>query len=339
MRAAALRRNLLQRLGQLPTWIGILGYGTFFGLVPLFFSGAKGFTAANILSAYWLSVCYGLFSPLPWLWTGDDRLGAGLVRGTLQALVFSVLLLALSFLPLALAKGFWAARPMGPFLPLHPMGLMLVGYFIALGIRTESRHADSVHEAKQARFQLLQAQLSPHFLFNALSAFAELGRRDWPSTERGLLDLAKVYRSLLEMGERAEATLGEERALLEALLSVEGLRFGPRLAVTWEWDGTLEDTLLPPLLLLPLVENALKHGLGPSEDGGDLRITAQREGDGIRLEVANTGAWGAGVNGSGTGLKNLQARLRLAFHAGASFHLERDGAWTLARIQIPQIPS
>ncbi len=337
MRAAALRHNLRQRLKQSPTWVGILGYGTFFSLVPLFFGGRSALTPSNAFTAYWLSLCYGLFSPLPWLWTGDDRLWAGGLRGTLQALVFHGPLLAASLLPVGLAQGTRAAWFLGPYLPLHLLGLVLVGYFIALGIRQEEGQAASRHEARQARFQLLQAQLSPHFLFNALSAFAELGRRDWPATEKGLLNLAKVYRGLLELGERSEAPLGEERDLLEAMLAVEALRFGPRLTVRWDWDDTLDGTRLPPLLLLPLVENALKHGLAPSEIGGELCITARQDDTGLRLEVANTGAWGTEVPGTGTGLRNLEARLRLAFGPGARFHLERREPWTRAVITLPPL--
>ncbi len=335
MRVSTLHKNLRQRLRQGATWVGILGYGTFFSLVPMLFGGWKALTLSNLVAAYWLSLCYGLFSPLPWLWTGDDRLWTGYGRGLIQALVANIGLVALSLLPLLPNRGFYAVRGLWPYLPMHLMGLMLVGYFIALGIRTETKHDASVHEAKQARFQLLQAQLSPHFLFNALSAFAELGRRDWPATEQGLLDLARVYRGLLELGERAESTLGEERALLEAMLSVESLRFGPRLRVSWDWEEGVEDRILPPLLLLPLVENALKHGLAPSETGGALRIAAHRQGSGLRLEVANTGAWGVGAPGTGTGLKNLEARLRLGFGPEATFSLEREGEWTTARIVVP----
>lgn len=333
MRATALADNLRQRLRLMPTWVGILGYGAFFSFFPVLFAGWKALSLGGTLVSFWLSACYGLLSPLPWLWTGDDRMAAGPLRGTVQSLGFASLLVTLSW-----ALGFMAlpgARVLGPYLPLHALGIMLVGYFIAYGIRQDTRQRESLQEARQARFQLLQAQLSPHFLFNALSAFAELGRRDWPATEQGLLDLATVYRGLLDLGERTEATLGEERALLEAMLSVEALRFGPRLTVIWAWDPALDSVVLPPLLMLPLVENALKHGVGPHAGPATLRIHAAREGDALQLEVANTGAWGASVKGTGTGLKNLKARLVLGFGKGAHLDLVREGDWTRARMALP----
>lgn len=333
MRVPSLLDDLARRLRQGSTWVGILGYGTFFTLFPVLFAGWKALSPGGALVAYWLSACYGLLSPLPWLWTGDDRMAPGPLRGLAQSLPFAGLLVALSWgLGLMALPG---ALVLAPYLPLHVLGICLVGYFIALGIRQEARSQESAAQARQAQFQLLQGQLSPHFLFNALSAFAELGRRDWPATEQGLLDLAQVYRGLLDLGQRSEAPLGEERELLEAMLAVEALRFGPRLEVHWDWEPGLEHMLMPPLLLLPLVENALKHGVGPHAGPARLEISVRREGRGLHLEVANTGAWGAQVIGTGTGLKNLEARLRLAYGAEASFALERQGDWTRATLRLP----
>jgi two-component system sensor histidine kinase AlgZ len=179
--------------------------------------------------------------------------------------------------------------------------------------------------------------LSPHFLFNALSAFAELGREDWPATEKGLLSLSSIYRRLLDLSEGAQASLGQERILIEDLLGIESIRLGDRLRTRWSWDDTLNSIQTPPLLLLPLVENAVKHGLKGSKAGGEIVISSTRDSAGIHLEVSNTGPWVAPLdNSSGVGLRNLRARLQLGYKGQAQFSLERDGDWTRAKIHIPE---
>jgi two-component system sensor histidine kinase AlgZ len=123
---------------------------------------------------------------------------------------------------------------------------------------------------------------------------------------------------------------------MENYLAVEALRLGDRLQVRWDWDPALDALVAPPLLLLPLVENALKHGLGPRPEGGELHIQGRREGATLLLEVANTGAWGEAVGRSrGVGLRNLHARLQLGYQGRATFGLVREAPWTRARLTLP----
>jgi LytS/YehU family sensor histidine kinase len=159
-------------------------------------------------------------------------------------------------------------------------------------------------------------------------------RQDPPAAEQALLDLSELYRALLRHGDRMKAPLGEERRLVERYLAVEGLRFGPRLKVQWDWDEALDAVEAPPFLLQPLVENALKHGIAPHGPGGELGISLHREGSGLVLRVANTGRPMALVLGNGVGLRNLEARLQLAYGNRASFHLGSEGPWSVATVRL-----
>jgi LytS/YehU family sensor histidine kinase len=166
---------------------------------------------------------------------------------------------------------------------------------------------------------------------------AELVRQDPVAAEQAILDLAELYRALLRHGDRPKAPLGEERALVQRFLAVEGLRLGDRLRVRWDWDEALDGVEAPPFLLQPLVENALKHGIAPHPEGGDLAISLRREGQGLHLRVENTGRGLGLVPGDGVGLRNLEARLRLACGPTAAFRLRTEGTRTVASVDLPKL--
>ncbi|HET8901659.1 MAG TPA: histidine kinase [Holophagaceae bacterium] len=202
----------------------------------------------------------------------------------------------------------------------------------------EEEKFHALEQLQEAQWILLRGQLSPHVLFNALNGLAELVHQDPKAAEAALLDLAGLYRALLDHGDKVRAPLGDERRLLERYLGVEGMRLGPRLKVGWEWDPGLDRTEAPPFLLQPLVENAIKHGVSTSLEGGELRIEARRQLYGTVLRVANTGQPLRLVLGQGVGLANLEARLRLAYKGRAAFRLFEEGAWTVAEILLPGTP-
>jgi two-component system sensor histidine kinase AlgZ len=174
-------------------------------------------------------------------------------------------------------------------------------------------------------------------LFNSLNGLAELVRLDPLAAEQAILDLSELYRALLRHGDRPVAPLGDERALVQRFLAVEGLRMGSRLQVAWRWDESLDSVEAPPFLLQPLVENALKHGIAPNPAGGELAISLTREGAGFRLRVVNTGKGLGLVPGQGVGLQNLEARLKLAYGTGAAFHLRSEGPRTVAEVILERL--
>ena len=123
---------------------------------------------------------------------------------------------------------------------------------------------------------------------------------------------------------------------MERYLRLEALRLGGRLVTRWLWDSDLDPLETPPFLVQPLVENALKHGIAKAEQGGELEIRLGRLGRQIRIQVANTGRPTPLVLGNGIGLRNLEARLRLAYGDRAGYRLFQEGPWTTAEILFPE---
>ncbi|HEY3272001.1 MAG TPA: histidine kinase, partial [Geothrix sp.] len=184
------------------------------------------------------------------------------------------------------------------------------------------------------------SQIHPHVLFNALNGLAELVHKDAKAAETAIRHLSDLLRRILVASEHVRLPLGEERKIVADFLALEAIRLGDRLRVVWEWDEALDSIELPPLLLQPLVENAIKHGIAPSIPGGDLILRARAKDGGIFLEVWNSGQpFPVNGNGSGIGIgvKNLRSRLALHFGSGARLSIGPSGQGTLACIRFEAI--
>lgn len=141
--------------------------------------------------------------------------------------------------------------------------------------------------ATAARLSELQARIRPHFLFNTLNSAIALVRAEPAKAETLLEDLSDLFRhALVDQGE--SATLADEIELARRYLAIEQVRFGERLRVEWALDAQAGTAALPPLLLQPLVENAVRHGVEPSVDGATVRISTQRRGSVVVIKVMNT---------------------------------------------------
>jgi LytS/YehU family sensor histidine kinase len=308
-------------------------------------------TQDNIRTGAWLATFVGAFyiplmilwaSPTPWLWTGGRASHAPFFRGLYQSALFNVLLVALIGciqLGLAACSGIkrgapGALRDITSAMLLWVPASMLAGYFITLLERTQWVKDETEKKLREAHWVLLRGQLSPHVLFNSLNGLAELVRQDPLAAEQAILDLSALYRALLDHGSRSSAPLGDERKLVERFLAVEQVRLGQRLKVTWDWDESVDSIEAPPFLVQPMVENALKHGIAPSIPGGNLRVSAFRNGKAVLLSVANTGKALPLVLGNGVGVRNLDARLNLAYGAKANFRLRTEEEWTVAEILL-----
>jgi sensor histidine kinase YesM len=205
-----------------------------------------------------------------------------------------------------------------------------------------------------AQLKALQAQIEPHFLFNTLANLDALIQSD-PARARVMLGHLNDYlRATLAATRREASTLAEEFALLRGYLEVQRIRMGERLRFSLELPDGLAQADLPPLLLQPLVENALKHGIEPRLDGGEVKVSAREEDGRLLLEVEDkglmpaSGARGAPAGsgeggtrnastaGSGVGLANVRARLAAAF-AGAQLEAGPNpaGGYTV-RLSIPR---
>jgi two-component system, LytTR family, sensor kinase len=163
-----------------------------------------------------------------------------------------------------------------------------------------------------ARLDALRAQLQPHFLFNTLNAISVLADEDPSKAKHMLLRLADLLRLTLAEGGKQEVRLSEELELLEHYLDIQRVRFEDRLTLRFDVTPAARDAFVPVLLLQPLVENAIRHGVDPSITGGTIAVIACRQGDALRVEVRDNGRGlppAAGERRDGVGLANTRARL------------------------------
>jgi sensor histidine kinase YesM len=165
----------------------------------------------------------------------------------------------------------------------------------------------------EAQLKLLQAQIEPHFLFNTLANLDALIATDPPRARVMLAHLNDYLRATLAAARKERNSLEEEFALLRNYLEVLAIRMGARLRYELALPETLASLQVPPMLLQPLVENAVKHGLEPKVEGGSLKVSAREERGRLVLEVADSGLGEQGSGGSGVGLANLRERLAAAF--------------------------
>jgi len=182
-----------------------------------------------------------------------------------------------------------------------------------------------------ARLAELQSRIRPHFLFNTLNTALALVRLDPARAEGVLEDLAELFRVAIS-DSREAVTLAEEVELAQRYLAIEQIRFGSRLKVVWELDPAAGRARVPPLLLQPLVENAVRHGVEPGDAGGTIRIRTQVRLGRAVLSIANSVPQAPSRPGSGMALRNVRERLRLMHDVAAQFdtQLERD----VFRVQI-----
>ncbi|KVW96916.1 sensor histidine kinase [Thiobacillus denitrificans] len=187
----------------------------------------------------------------------------------------------------------------------------------------------------EARLQALQARIRPHFLFNSLNAVLSLVRSDPRRAERALENMADLFRAL--MGDaRQLAPLEDEVALTRAYLELEQLRLGDRLQVSWHINKMPGDALIPPLVIQPLVENAVYHGIEPQPEGGEISLNIYRSADKVHIVVRNPIATEASHHkGNRIALANIRERLLLHFDLDAQLKLESLGAVYQVHIVIP----
>ena len=188
-------------------------------------------------------------------------------------------------------------------------------------LQTEHDHAALGQQLDEARLQALLAQIEPHFLFNTRATLRSLYQSDAVAAARMLDNLTRYLTVALPRMRETKSTLGREVALADAYLGIQQIRMGTRLAFSIAIPPDLEDASLPPMMLLTLVENAIKHGLGQVRDGGTINITASRSEDSVSLRVADTGHGFANHLGNGAGLANIRARLGALYGAAGRLHL------------------
>lgn len=220
--------------------------------------------------------------------------------------------------------------------------LVIAGRTVVRSTRTLFDHAtrqaalavEARNDANEARLAALQARMNPHFLFNALNTVASLVRSSPSSAERVVEDLADVLRTTLQRSAEAMSTVGAEVDYLRAYLAVEETRWGDRLRVVWDVPDALRALALPPMLLQPLVENALGHGLARI-DGGTVRISACAQGARLVVTVQDDGEGFPVAWKEGTGIGNLRQRLATVYGLEATLEIEPVQSGARVTVVVP----
>jgi sensor histidine kinase YesM len=194
----------------------------------------------------------------------------------------------------------------------------------------------SEKKAAEANLKLLQAQIEPHFLFNTLSNVLSLLDTDPKKGKSMLVDFIQYLRaSLLKIREQ-KATLGQEMEMIQAYLNIFKVRMGDRLHYKIDLPEKLKTNTFPPMLIQPLVENAIKHGLEPKVDGGKIFISGEAKDGILRLEVVDTGEGFKGAKNFGMGLSNIRERLQSIYGKSGHLILEENQPHGLkATIEVP----
>jgi two-component system sensor histidine kinase AlgZ len=196
------------------------------------------------------------------------------------------------------------------------------------------RNRSALPADTSARLAELQSRIRPHFLFNTLNTAMALVRVDPRRAEDLLADLAELFRVALDAGYDA-VTLADEIELARRYLEIEQMRFGARLQVQWDLDAQADGVRVPALLLQPLLENAVRHGVEPAPDGGTIRVrTRVRRGVAV-VGIDNSVSGLPSQPGRGIALRNVRERLRLMHDVAAQFDARRDGDAFRVQIVLP----
>jgi len=235
----------------------------------------------------------------------------------------------------------WVAVVIGLFFG----GIGTITYFLSqrieqLDAEVKQRRMNQMESEKrqmEAQLKMLQAQIEPHFLFNTLANVSSLIDSDTVLAKTLLERLNDWLRIALVRARSEQATLGDELDMLENYLQILKIRFGERLRWSVDVADDARRLAFPPMLLQPLVENAVRHGIEPKLGGGEIGLSATLAGSTLRIEVRDTGVGLLGDEGSGAGLANVRARLTALFGDAGKLLLENNAHGGMsARLELPR---
>ena len=343
---AQLRRLLFYLLG----WVPLAGMFTYLLAVPGDLTWLQAGTVAFVLCLLYAFVCLAAWYPC---------MATPIDRATISRFLFTHLVGA------AVASGIWlfAARTLGRMLTgldefrgvdvqlrqdyplIFGTGVLL--YLLAVGFHyvllaveasreAEARVMKASVLAREAELRALKAQVNPHFLFNSLNSISALTASDAPRAREMCILLGDFLRRTLGLGEKEAIPLEEELSLIHAFLAVEKIRYGARLQMEERIDRDALEAQVPPLLLQPLVENAVGHGIANLVEGGWIRLSAERRDGELDIVVENAFDPDAPPRRrSGVGLANVRQRLEARYGNRAKFTTSVDGAVYRVSISLP----
>jgi two-component system sensor histidine kinase AlgZ len=242
----------------------------------------------------------------------------------------------------------WAGIEFGAQLMalLFTLGVLLYGLLAAINYlmiefararNAEKRELELQLLAQDAELRMLRTQIDPHFLFNSLNSISALTSQDPKGAREMTLQLASFFRQSLGMESHRKVTLQQEMVLIRHFLAIEKVRFGERLIVEEAVETGALECCVPPMIIQPLVENAIKHGIGQLPEGGLVLVAAWRDGSQLRITVQNAidADMPAAREGKGIGLSNVRQRLAAAYGHEASVQWEREEGSFLVNITMP----
>ncbi len=323
-------------------------------LPPLIFARANGLNRAEAAALVIpLAVIYSflcLFTWYPCRFTPIQK--SGFVRVVVTNVIGAVLMSFLWVLiALAVAAGlslFPAFQGLGQkltqFAPLFDTGMLL--YLLSAGLfyillavegwrAAEKREMEARVLARDAELRALKAQVNPHFLFNSLHSISALTSLDAAKAREMCVTLADFLRRTLGLGEKASIPLEDELALVHRFLAVEKIRFGARLNLEEDIAPDTLACLVPPLLLQPLVENAVWHGIANLPQGGSVRLRCARNEGILNIELENSFDPEAQTRRGGVGLANVRRRLETRYGPQAMLTAGPDGNCFRAALSLP----
>src|SRR5690348_12534839 len=315
-------------------------------------SGFGSLLARTIALGLIATLVFGLFEQWP------RRLPNWLGRWVLQVFGVAIAMPVATFIIYVLstkagAPPFWQdSDRLGGFSGLCFLGILLAPW-IALAALVRQKDALARHQALafdlerselerqalDARLHLMQAQVAPHFLFNTLANIQALVDAGSPQASAVLRSLIAYLRAAVPRLHEPATTLGQELQLVKAYLELMHMRMPDRLKFELHVDESARALRCPPMTLLTLVENAVRHGIDPSEEGGRIDIHVQRRGDRVIVRVIDTGiGLGQSGNGLGTGLSTLRERLKLIFGADADLRVSaQQPRGVCAELDLPAL--
>lgn len=344
---------LLLAFWVMPASVSLIGVYLVRPIHNMDMSYAEAFLAyflAWMTWALWVPVILWIGDRLPldpsrWnLLLGAHVLGS-IVIGSAQVFLFMFVLRAFRLFDPA-----WGPSSLFAVGLRYYAGAMLVVYWAIVGahagIRLHAAYREQALVAARlesdlmgAQLHALRSQLNPHFLFNALNSVVTLMGRDTQGAQRMLVRLSELLRATLAAGDESEVELRNELELVERYFDIERIRFGDKLTVSVDVDADLKQAMVPALLLQPLVENAITHGISQISTPGHVAVRAWRDGAVLHVTVADNGP-GPLVKpkraGSGIGVSNLRARLERLYGDGFSVSLTvAPGGGCVAAVSLP----
>lgn len=310
------------------------------------------FAIAQRLAPIWLTLV--VVSPWCAFMAGRFPFRHGrIVRAVLAHVAGAAAFVALHLLAIGLyghlaplPRGHHAGAGPGHFYVLHAsldvsvyLGIVVILFLLEArqeAARREVAAAQLAERLAAARLEGLQAQLQPHFLFNTLNTLAVLARKgDGAAVDRALVDLGDLLRASFDTAHRQEVRLSEELEFLERYVALQRLRFPGRLEVEWRVAEEARGAFVPALIVQPLVENAIEHGLATLA-GGRLVVAARRDGDALEIVVSDDGPGFPGGAPDGVGLANTRERLSLLHGSRGSLACgNREGGGGEVRVRLP----